>query len=596
MNIFIIEIFIPNGVTRHIVLHDGIDGIELRDLFKSCFVGHEIIGLQNNEGVVYPLSMILRNPSNFGNMKFAAIVRDSREEQSTNSKPFDIIDWRSGSEYINDKSISANKSLLKVTNSAQSRPDPTTDLRFSRYNAQNTTIAEAKDVLGLGQFSAEFVIDFLIGVIADGDDNESSWLISKAQFDSAISQLAYRQYLKLSPEQQKLSDFIVRTIYLTFDEESTGCCDLRELGCGLMLFAGGEIIDRAQMACKLVAESHDTEGYNSNDYGHAGGVTIDMMTLAVASVLKVVAMLNNSYLNSCDPITTAEEITKRAFIRAKLSLLSDGTISQEDFEYWFSVVLTIYNEIEEEEGTEESTEEKNITDTVILPKKKVADNFPVNNLSIDTDSALYDADMDIENGDVRTTMSPNPVVLELQRAKYLLGLTGVPAEDLMELLGQVSSDGVLSAETWEEYLTEFVLGDKNDKKLGTELGMKLFQAFDRNDDETVSYIDFCAGLSLLSDSPIEDKIMVAFVLNDTESVGMITVPELENLILGSLRVVVACSPLAAIRMKTSGVSLENLAHLTVMEGLAVMELTYDDALTLETVSEIALKCVALSAN
>ena len=591
MNIFIIEIFIPNGVTRHIVLHDGIDGLELNNLFKSCFAGHEIIGLQNNEGVVYPLSMILRNPSNFGNMKFAAIVRNIQEEQTANPKSFDIIDWRSGSGIKNEKSISVNKSLLKVTNSALLRPDPTADLIFS------TTIAEAKDVLGLGQFSAEFVIEFLIGVIADGDDDESSWLISKAQFDSAISQLAYRQYLKLSSEQQKLSDFIVRSIFTIFDEESSGYCDLRELGCGLMLFAGGEIIDRAQMAYKLVAESHDSEGYSINDYGHEDGVSIDMMTVAMASVLKVVAILNNSYLNSCDPITTAEEITKRAFIRAKLSLLSDGTISQEDFEYWFSVVLTIYNEIEEDDDDdEEGTEVENITDTVILPKKAVVNYFSANNLSIDTDSALYDADLDIENGDVRTTMPPNPVVLELQRAKYLLGLTGVPAEDLMELLGQVSSDGVLSAATWEEYLTEFVVGDKNDKKLGTELGMKLFRAFDKNDDETVSYIDFCAGLSLLSDSPIEDKIMVAFVLNDTESVGMITVPELENLILGSLRVVVACSALAATRMKTSGVSLENLSHLTVMEGLAVMELTYHDALTLETVSEIALKCVALSAN
>ena len=591
MNIFIIEIFIPNGVTRHIVLHDGIDGLELNNLFKSCFAGHEIIGLQNNEGVVYPLSMILRNPSNFGNMKFAAIVRNIQEEQTANPKSFDIIDWQSGSGIKNEKSISVNKSLLKVTNSALSRPDPGADLIFS------TTIAEAKDVLGLGQFSAEFVIEFLIGVIADGDDDESSWLISKAQFDSAISQLAYRQYLKLSSEQQKLSDFIVRSIFTIFDEESSGYCDLRELGCGLMLFAGGEIIDRAQMAYKLVAESHDSEGYSINDYGHEDGVSIDMMTVAMASVLKVVAILNNSYLNSCDPITTAEEITKRAFIRAKLSLLSDGTISQEDFEYWFSVVLTIYNEIEEDDDDdEEGTEVENITDTVILPKKAVVNYFSANNLSIDTDSALYDADLDIENGDVRTTMPPNPVVLELQRAKYLLGLTGVPAEDLMELLGQVSSDGVLSAATWEEYLTEFVVGDKNDKKLGTELGMKLFRAFDKNDDETVSYIDFCAGLSLLSDSPIEDKIMVAFVLNDTESVGMITVPELENLILGSLRVVVACSALAATRMKTSGVSLENLSHLTVMEGLAVMELTYHDALTLETVSEIALKCVALSAN
>lgn len=592
MNISIIEIFIPNGITRHIVLYDGIDGTELKDLLSSCFIGYDVIGLQNKDGIVYPLSIILRNPSNFGNMKFAAVVRNIHEELMTNSKPLKMLDTWSALEFDKEKSVSTSKSFLKLTDSALSRPDPIVDNNFYECDTQTTTIAEVKEVLGLGQFSAEFIVDFIIGIIADSDDDESSWLMSKEQFNSAISQLAYRQYLNFSSGQKSLSDYIVRNLFSIFDEESSGFCDLRELGCGLMLFAGGEIIDRAQMAYKLVAESCKKESRDIDDNHHEIGVTSDMMTVAVASVLKVVAILNNSYLNSCDPMTTAEEITKRAFIRAKLSLSYGATITQEDFEYWFSVVLTIYNEIEEGE----EIKEKIISHTVILPKNQVSDQQFLNHLSIDTDSALYDADMDIENGDVRSTMPPNPVVLELQRAKHLLGLRGVAAEDLMELLGQVSSEGMLSAETWEEYLLEFVVGDKNEKKIGTELGIKLFRAFDKNDEEAVSYIDFCAGLSLLSDSPIEDKIMVAFVLNDRESVGMITVPELENLILGSLRVVVACSPLAAIRMASSGVTLENLSHLTVMEGLAVMELTYNDTLTLETVSEIALKCVALSAN
>jgi Ca2+-binding EF-hand superfamily protein len=129
--------------------------------------------------------------------------------------------------------------------------------------------------------------------------------------------------------------------------------------------------------------------------------------------------------------------------------------------------------------------------------------------------------------------------------------------------------------------------------------MKIFRAFDPFDQDAVPYVYFCAGLALLTDSPVEDKVMVAFVLCDTDGVGQITASEFQNLVLASLKVTIACSQLAKAKLENSGTraTLEDLARLTVAEGLAVLGLDgNDDPLTLELVSEIALKCVALSSN
>ena len=109
------------------------------------------------------------------------------------------------------------------------------------------------------------------------------------------------------------------SIFSLFDDMSMGYCDLRELGCGLMLFCGGEIIDRAQMAYNLVAEADDEEDEDTGRYPYEkDGVTREMMVTAIASLLKVVGVLNSAYLNSCDPVETAEDITDRAFRRAKV--------------------------------------------------------------------------------------------------------------------------------------------------------------------------------------------------------------------------------------------------------------------------------------
>ena len=594
MNVSIVEIFIPKGIVRHIALHDGMEVADFRALLSSCFMGCEIIGLQNSQGVIFPISMIIKKPKDFGNKKFAAVVKQQISGLIVDIKLPHNESQTNGLDFENELENKSSISMVEFSRKSRDHHDFIPENTFSEFRNMAVSIAEAKALLGLGKYSSEFIIDFLIGKIGndyEASGDESSWLITEQQFDSAMLQLLNRQYVDLTIEQRSLSDYLVHSIFTAFDEERSGYCDLTELGCGLMLFSGGEIVDRAQMAYKLVAEWHGTDDEDGERCNQ--GVKTEMMTTAIASVLKVVAILNSSYLNSCDPLNTADEITKRAFIRAKLRMSADSVIGQDDFEYWFSVVLTIYDEVEEEEQVVVKDVTPKYNGGRIKQNNGLAKTAK---LSIDTESAKYNADTDLENGDVRVTMAPNAVVLELQRAKSLLGLAGVAAEDLMELLGEVSSEGLLSEETWREYLSEFVVGSRSEKKIGVELGMLLFRAFDFHRNNEVNYIDFCAGLTLLSDSPVEDKIMVAFVLNDTESIGMISVPELQSLILGSLRVVAACSTTAAQRIEKGGIKIEELARLTVLEGLAVMELSTEDSLTLETVSEIALKCIALSAK
>ena len=137
-----------------------------------------------------------------------------------------------------------------------------------------------------------------------------------------------------------------------------------------------------------------------------------------------------------------------------------------------------------------------------------------------------------------------------------------------------------------------------DPELAILPGLRLPRAFDPFDQDAVPYVYFCAGLALLTDSPVEDKVMVAFVLCDSEGVGQITVTEFQNMVLASLKVALACSQLATAKLEQSGTraTLEDLARLTVAEGLAVLNLSPEDPLSLELVSEIALKCVSLSAS
>ena len=640
-------ILLYHGTTiRKIAVEKGTRLRDLNLLLSAAFSCGDVIGLQDERDVIYPLSLVLLDPSRFAIGRYAVLSKN---------EDFQTTQHKTEQKYLNYSRESERRAAAQEEEEEEDDEEDDDEEEndpFFEFEGGPVTIAEAREAVGIEGFSAEFIIDYLIEQ-RDRKEEQATWLMSEYQFETALSQLSSVKYNSSSLKQRALCDYIVASIFSLFDETNYGYCDLRELGCGMMLFCGGEIIDRAQMAYQLVAESDDDDDDNvavNNQYPK-DGVTREMMVTAIASLLKVntvhppitnisfsiktyldslfveyfcslflslfpshhsfyssfqvVGVLNSSYLNSCDPIETAEDITNRAFVRAKVLLADGSCIAKDDFEYWFSVVLTIYDEIGRPRriglltsGSETNGDSLNSSRDYSLNDSSYTSGTEDSNLMIDTAGLDYDPEEEGDHGDVRETLPPSAVVLELRDAQEKLGLHGVPAEDLMELLGELSVKGMLHIDAWNDFLENFTAhDDPREQALAMQLGMKIFQAFDPFDQDAVPYVYFCAGLALLTDSPVEDKIMVAFVLCDTSGNGNITVTEFQNLVLASLKVAIACCSLAKAKLEQSGTraTLEDLARLTVAEGLAVMGLDADEPLTLELVSEIALKCVALSA-
>lgn len=203
-----------------------------------------------------------------------------------------------------------------------------------------------------------------------------------------------------------------------------------------------------------------------------------------------------------------------------------------------------------------------------------------------------------QEGGVQGT--PSAVVLELRSAATLLGLDGFPPDDLMEVLGEGSRQGLLSKERWLVCLQHFVMlagGKKPDLDLAIKLGEKIFAAFQFGDPQgRVNYIEFAAGLSCMCSAPVPDKVMVAFTLIDSDCDGYITASELCSFVASTLRAITACSSLCAAKLASAAVPIDGMAAAVVNEALSTFGLQASSPLDLETVNEMCSDYVLLASG
>ena len=121
---------------------------------------------------------------------------------------------------------------------------------------------------------------------------------------------------------------------------------------------------------------------------------------------------------------------------------------------------------------------------------------------------------------------------------------------------------------------------------------EIFGKFDKSHQGYVNFVDIVAGMISVCDSPIEDRIMVGFSLMDIDSDGYITVQELERFIYAVLVVVSTCSPTAQEKLKIFGdVGIQILAHVATEKCLKTLNMTRNDKLKLESVSEFVDDCI-----
>jgi len=217
---------------------------------------------------------------------------------------------------------------------------------------------------------------------------------------------------------------------------------------------------------------------------------------------------------------------------------------------------------------------------------------------------------------------PSAAVLELRAAQSVLGLENYKVCTLMDSLAGKSEEGMIKLGPWLRWLFDVMLianVSNQDIKIASNLGTQLFEVFQNNcndalfdrtspvvishtseDNSTendVLFSTFAAGLAFLcGGSPIEDKLMVAFTLVDSDSDGFITQEEFKELVTAALKTVTVCSKLIQAKVLHLNTHVRELADMVVSEAMSSLNLKEADELSLEMVCELAedfLKVAAL---
>lgn len=195
---------------------------------------------------------------------------------------------------------------------------------------------------------------------------------------------------------------------------------------------------------------------------------------------------------------------------------------------------------------------------------------------------------------------PSSTVLELRGAVSILGLECYKADDLIDKLGgQCYVGGKLSAQGWSRWFANVLQEAKIssfDMDLAIALGNKIFAAFQIESEETIHYIDLAVGLAFLcSRSPIEERLMVAFTISDSDSDGFITFEEFKNLIRSVLVILSVCSRLVTKKILALGATIDELATAAAYEGIGALGVSEEDELTLEMLCDLAEDYLKLAA-
>jgi len=229
----------------------------------------------------------------------------------------------------------------------------------------------------------------------------------------------------------------------------------------------------------------------------------------------------------------------------------------------------------------------------------------VRNMSFDAFSGDDDDDDDDELIDSNVYLKdkffpPSSVVLELRAVRSILGLKQYNAADLLESLGSHCQAGMLKESSWIQWLAHMTYNARvsdDDLVEATMISSKIFrsfyeaskhQSFNIGDDEdgdddnydegdsqgraVVSYQNIVVGMSFLcGGSALEERLMVAFTVMDSDCDGLLSMHEFTDLIFCALIIISVCSTSVEAKIMSIGknddVSLLQLARITAREAI-----------------------------
>lgn len=434
------------------------------------------------------------------------------------------------------------------------------DVSFEDYNGEPISLSQARSIIGLDAFPSSFVVAFFEELVEEGG------ILKHAKFHYGLSKLISRNYMTLSVADRATADHIITSIYPLCELDESGCADARDVVTMLLLFCGGDLEGKAHSAFYLFSDD-DNE------------VSAERMASCLTSIFKIISVLDPTFADESAPDNIAATLTLNIWAQAGLTLYNEQKLTQDTFEKWFILIAAQFEDDSNASSPLEYSHQP--------AQERKEENY--------TDDDAIDLNEEEDK-------PPSAVILELRKARSILGLTGYSADDLMETLGESAPNGKLSATAFLATLnniTRLSMYDEEKRAEALRLGMKIFKYFDSDSSGYVSYIDFTVGLTSLCDSPIEDKIMVNFVLLDEDGDGLLTFTEFEQMIISNMKVVLASSSLAASKVHSLVPSISEapilLARAAIFEAIRTVN-AVNGLLSIQNVLSICDDCCMIASS
>lgn len=458
----------------------------------------------------------------------------------------------------------------ELTASLDSLEDDQVTSFFVSYSGSIVTVREARQTLGLFEYSTYDVVKYLMQLC------DSEGAISQAAFSRGILRLIGEHYIELSVLQRSVADFILDRLSQTFDPMQNGMYSLTEIATALLLFCEDDDSTYARAEVILALLRPKVLKFSTVIY--------------VVTILYKACYCLNPTSSAAKSIRGAEADAKSKCIAYYMQEVS-GT-SENTATFTHTQFIELLNQVMDH--LEKDSERR----------RKENDFLISSQASKSGNSSIHESDASIrsfsEDGESDGTIPylndeaypPSATVLELRAASSVLGLEAYSADDLIDKLGGLSQTGKLGQTAWATWIANVIQHanvSEQDVDIAIYLSHRIFSCFLRADnEEEAEFSHIAAGLAFLcAKSPLEERLMVAFTILDDDSDGFINYDQLCVLIRSVLSIIAVCSKLVNNKIVAMGTNVEELTVSTAAEAMCALGLQADDDINLEMLSDLA---------
>ena len=426
-----------------------------------------------------------------------------------------------------------------------------------------------QDLLGFQQSQATDVVSAFL-MFADDYGR-----LSKEKYYGIFNQLLYNQSSSLDTDSREIIESVKERIFNVYEIAESGYLNIRSLCSGLSLFCGGSWDDKA-LAVFMA-------------FGITDFLTADIMTQHIISIFAMMSEFDPTFLSVFTAVIVAEDMVETAFRSLPIDPdFGEAVMSRSDFSSWLSSGAHSANNYNGSVPKAQINEEDLVVLTELLETSGSSDE--------DDDTPPVSRNGFSSSQNATSDETASLIQEELKHAKKTLGLHMFSADDLLDVVGEFSKEGVISASSWDEAILHMLtLGGVPSDQFESALGISrsLFSRLDTPGLGAVDYSSLILSLSGFCNSPLEDRVMVAFTVLDASKGTEIDFDELLRLFRAMFMAATVLSPSLVRVMVQRNLSPDKLAEIILDESLRSLNFTEVNQkyYSLENVTEIAEYCL-----